>query len=131
MTTQRESHPSHLAVATFGAEARLRVDADRDVYVRNTRVTRAGGWLRIGATDAKIPRVLQWIAVHLRVDVDHGRTTNVSIDRVRFGDVEWDDIECFLREFDGVWKPHLVEQTRRVLFRAATTGLATERDGAE
>lgn len=94
------------------------VDASGDVAVRGRRVTRAGGWLRIGSSDERIPGVLRWIAVHLRVE-RHGAKSSVVIDRVRFGDVEWDDIGRFLDVFDGVWSPHLVEQTRRVLERGS------------
>jgi hypothetical protein len=116
-------------VASFGPDAALRVDDDHELCVRGTRVTRAGGWLRIGANDEKIPRVLQWIAVHLRVEV-HAGQTNVSIDRVRFGDVEWSEVDRFLHAFDGVWGPHLIEQTRRALTRSVTAERMEAKDGA-
>jgi hypothetical protein len=124
-SVDRENHRSPapndrtVAVAEFDGENSIRVDAERDVFVRGIRLTRAGGWLRIGSNDENIPGVLRWIAVHLRVE-QRGRACSVAIDRVRFGDVEWDDIERFLAVFDGVWAPHLVEQTRRVFMRALT-----------
>jgi hypothetical protein len=126
MGHEPKSEPLH--VASFGPDAPMQLDADHELWVRGSRVTRAGGWLRIGASDEKIPRVLQWITVHLRVVVERGHT-KVSIDRVRFGDVEWQEIDRFLHQFDGVWAPHLVEQTRRAITRSVTADRMERKDG--